>query len=256
MNMEKDVKRLEFQLTKSELMEYCVKVAVKSIWMQKLEVAVFAMMFIASAGEGLLMAAMGNGMGDFMLSLFCVCLFAFAILAVTCVLLYWQCGRQGFLKPRAYRIEEGYLVSENDNVRIPCSRYTYQAGTFRVLILGRPEAEKNIVYLPFPKRIFPDREAMDSFLNLFKKPQAAKDQGHVVKGTFNFCFFMDQTAWSHLWTQELQAGLQMRKIYGSRGKSASAKERQSVLWSDWSGDTGCVYFRSGTWFVRYSQRKF
>ena len=163
---------LEFQMTKGELAEYCVNVTVKGIWSQKLYVAVFGMLLLAGVGEGMLMAVMGKGLGYLGGAVFCWCIFAGGILAVSCILLYWQCSRLGFLKPRAYKVEKGYLCCKNDKSRIPCSWYTYRAETPRVLILGRPAARKNYVFLAVPKRMFPDRETMDRFLDQFTNPQA------------------------------------------------------------------------------------
>ena len=108
---------LEFQMTKGELAEYCVNVTVKGIWSQKLAVAVFGMLLLAGVGEGMLMAVMGKGLGYLGGAVFCWCLFAGGILAVSCILLYWQCSRLGFLKPRAYKVEKGYLCCKNDKSR-------------------------------------------------------------------------------------------------------------------------------------------
>jgi len=190
--------QLEFQMTKGELAEYCVNVTVKEIWSQKLVVAVFVMFLLAGVGKGLLMAALGMGVEYLEGVVVCWCLFMGGILAVSCILLYWQCGRQGFLKPRVYKVEQGYLCCENDKSRIPCSWYSYQAETHRVLILRRSVARKNHVFLAVPKRIFPDRVTMDRFLEQFQNPQAVEDDGHVVEGLFNFYFFMDQRAWGDM----------------------------------------------------------
>lgn len=179
---------LEFQMTKGELAEYCVNVTVKGIWSQKLYVAVFGMLLLAGVGEGMLMAVMGKGLGYLGGAVFCWCIFAGGILAVSCILLYWQCSRLGFLKPRAYKVEKGYLCCKNDKSRIPCSWYTYRAETPRVLILGRPAARKNYVFLAVPKRMFPDRETMDRFLDQFTNPQAVEDDGHVAEGILTFIF--------------------------------------------------------------------
>ena len=206
--------QLEFQMTKGELAEYCVNVTVKEIWSQKLVVAVFVMFLLAGVGKGLLMAALGMGVEYLEGVVVCWCLFMGGILAVSCILLYWQCGRQGFLKPRVYKVEQGYLCCENDKSRIPCSWYSYQAETHRVLILRRSVARKNHVFLAVPKRIFPDRVTMDRFLEQFQNPQAVEDDGHVVEGLFNFYFFMDQKAWSHAWIQGIQVGLRVKKLYG------------------------------------------
>ncbi len=216
MEGEKVETELEFQMTKGELAEYCVNVTVKGIWSQKLYVAVFGMLLLAGVGEGMLMAVMGKGLGYLGGAVFCWCLFAGGILAVSCILLYWQCSRLGFLKPRAYKVEKGYLCCKNDKSRIPCSWYTYRAETPRVLILGRPAARKNYVFLAVPKRMFPDRETMDRFLDQFTNPQAVEDDGHVAEGIFNFYFFMDHRAWSHAWIQGMQMGLRVKKLYGAK----------------------------------------
>ena len=105
MEGEKVETELEFQMTKGELAEYCVNVTVKGIWSQKLAVAVFGMLLLAGVGEGMLMAVMGKGLGYLRGAVFCWCLFAGGILAVSCILLYWQCSRLEFLKPRAYKVE-------------------------------------------------------------------------------------------------------------------------------------------------------
>ena len=108
------------------------------------------------------------------------------------------------------------MCCKNDKSRIPCSWYTYRAETPRVLILGRPAARKNYVFLAVPKRMFPDRETMDRFLDQFTDPQAVEDDGHVAEGIFNFYFFMDQRAWSHAWIQGMQMGLRVKKLYGAK----------------------------------------
>ena len=149
MEGEKVETELEFQMTKGELAEYCVNVTVKGIWSQK-------------AGRGSIWNAPfgrrwrrnaygrhGKGAGISGGAVFCWCLFAGGILAVSCILLYWQCSRLGFLKPRAYKVEKGYLCCKNDKSRIPCSWYTYRAETPRVLILGRPAARKTMCFWLF-----------------------------------------------------------------------------------------------------------
>ena len=218
MEGEKVETELEFQMTKGELAEYCVNVTVKGIWSQKLAVAVFGMLLLAGVGEGMLMSVILYCLG--ICKLVQKPVHGFSVRKHTFrnsqKHIVFSCSRLGFLKPRAYKVEKGYLCCKNDKSRIPCSWYTYRAETPRVLILGRPAARKNYVFLAVPKRMFPDRETMDRFLDQFTNPQAVEDDGHVAEGIFNFYFFMDHRAWSHAWIQGMQMGLRVKKLYGAK----------------------------------------
>lgn len=151
------------------------------------------------------------------------------------------------------------MCCKNDKSRIPCSWYTYRAETPRVLILGRPAARKNYVFLAVPKRMFPDRETMDRFLDQFTDPQAVEDDGHVAEGIFNFYFFMDQRAWSHAWIQGMQMGLRVKKLYGAKkGKvfrvtgivAALCGMSIGMIADSGFSDHASFELYEGPWFVR------
>ena len=181
----------------------------------KLAVAVFGMLLLAGVGEGMLMAVMWERAGISGGAVFCWCLLQAGILAVSCILLYWQCSRLGFLKPRAYKVEKGYLCCKMTKAGFRVPGIHIGLKTPRVLILGRPAARKTMCFWLFLNVCFPDRETMDQFWTNLQIPRQWRDDGHVAEGIFNFYFFMDQRAWSHAWIQGMQMGLQ-KKLYGAK----------------------------------------
>lgn len=220
----KDVRRMEeyirdgnrtlrFRLTRPELLEFSVRTCFTTLWLRRtFFVAAGVILFMGFVMDLIQVLAGGDLLFNLlsMIGKISVFLLVLILLHLT---VYIRLVRMGYLEPMVLRVEDGYLFCDKNNSRTPCSYYTYQAATPRVLILGRKVTNVSLEAVPIPKRLFGDRGEMERFMELFRQAPYTEDKEHAGGGRFNLYFVLDNASWSHVFTQMMQAASVIRASY-------------------------------------------
>lgn len=200
---------IKFSLTEQELMEFSEKLfkvtiyCRRKIWLLSMFPIILGISVVPFLVSFFLYSFIGGE------EVFWAPLFIVVFLVVWFVLtyprtLYRGFERAGFLKERAYRIQDGLLYYNGTETITPCCLYTHTYRTRKLILVGRELSKDNMMLIPIPKRCFEGEEEIDAFLDNFRNPVQAQVKEHPCGGAFNYYFTLDPDSWVHIYTQMTQ----------------------------------------------------
>ena len=197
---------LKFTLTKSEISELSLRLAMDCILMTKtiwlfLALLVFVPSMMSPSADLSLAEVLRILLGN--AGLYGTIILAYAVMRYLGFSRF--CKKNGFLEERVYRLEHGSLIYQGDGSSLDGSRFTNVSETGRLLLLKRPVSKNSFQFFVFPKRIFDSREDMQELLAYLQKPQSFYEEPPAdtgqADGQYHFSFSLTVDDFAHVYTQ-------------------------------------------------------
>ncbi len=170
MNLEN--RTYQFRLTRSELLELCMKLAGNSLTQSRL-----TRMFIYFMGGMALLSVLFSILRSFLLpgmhssgGTYVTAIVSLIFLLFLVQFLYYLriCRRNGFTEERRYCLSQGYLLDVTTSTRYHGSSFSTITETPRLLLLRQKLSDISSLYVALPKRVFSSHEELLAFQEYLK----------------------------------------------------------------------------------------